>query len=73
MEGETELEMVRRHIREGEGHLKRQGELLARLRERGAPTDLAITLLEQFKDFQRQHEAHLIRLQTGSAFQRRQT
>ncbi len=44
MEGETELEMIRRHIREGEGVLKRQGELLARLRERGAPTDLATTL-----------------------------
>ena len=66
MEGETELEMVRRHVREGLGHLKRQGELIIRLQERGAPTAMAVALLEQFRDYQRQHEAHLARLQPGN-------
>ena len=65
MERETELEMVRRHIREGEGHLTRQAALITRLRERGVPTDMAIALLEQFTDYQRQHVAHLTRLQPG--------
>lgn len=65
MEGETELEMVQRHIREGEGHLRRQGELITRLQELGAPTDIATSLLEQFTDCQRQHKEHLTRLQPG--------
>ncbi len=56
MDSETELDMVRRHVREGEGHVKRQGEIVAELHAQGAPTDMAITLLEQFKDLQRQHK-----------------
>ena len=68
MEGETELEMVRRHVREGEGQVQRQSELLARLQERGAPTDLAVILLEQFEDIQRLHKEHLTRLEAGPAF-----
>ena len=67
MEGETELEMVRRYVREGKGQVQQQGELLARLQDQGAPTDVAVTLLKLFKDIQRQHEAHLTRLEAGSA------
>ena len=70
MEGETELEMVRRHVREGEGQVQRQSELLARLQERGAWTDMidmAVILLEQFEDIQRLHKAHLTRLEARLA------
>lgn len=67
MEGETELEMVQRHVREGGGQVQRQSELLARLQERGAPTDMAVILLEQFEDTQRLHKAHLTRLESEAA------
>lgn len=65
MEGGTELEMVRRHVREGEGHLGRQSEVIARPQKRGTPTDMAFALLEQFADYQRQHKEHLTRLDPG--------
>ena len=67
MKGETEIEMVQRHVREGGGHVQRQGELLARLQEQGAPTAMAVILLEQFEDIQRLHEAHLAKLGTKAA------
>jgi len=67
MDGETELEMVRRHVREGEGHVKRQKKVVTELQERGAPTDIAISLLGAFRDVQRQHIAHLARLE-GEGF-----
>jgi hypothetical protein len=56
---ETELEMVRRHIREGAGHLARQRFLIARMRMSGITTEEAETLLATFEDNQGQHEAHL--------------
>lgn len=66
MKRETDLEMVRRHVREGEVHVKRQEEIIAELKLRGAPTDVAVILLEQFEDVLRQHKAHLKRLQRAS-------
>ena len=63
MEGETELEMVRRHVREGEMHVKRQGEIVAELKEQGAPVDMAVALLNQFQNLLRQHKEHLARLE----------
>ncbi|TNC69471.1 hypothetical protein [Rubellimicrobium roseum] len=60
---ETELEMVQRHVREGEAHVKRQREIVAELRERGHPTDVAIALLAEFEDLLRQHKAHLVRIE----------
>ena len=61
--GETELQMVQRHVREGEAHVQRQREIITEMQERGAPTEMAVTLLEQFQDSLRQHRAHLVRIQ----------
>jgi hypothetical protein len=62
--GETELQMVQRHVREGEAHVQRQREIVTEMWERrGAPTDIAVTLLEAFQDTLRQHKAHLVRLE----------
>lgn len=60
-EGETKLEMLRRHVREGVDHVARQRVLVARLREDGLPVEEAEALLATFEDLQRQHEAHLRR------------
>ena len=62
-EGETELQMVQRHVRQGEAHVARQHEIVAELRERGHPTDMAVVLLGEFEDLLRLHEAHLARLE----------
>ena len=58
---ETELEMVQRHVREGEGHLANQRALIARLRTSHLPTEVAEALLATFEDVQREHKAHLTR------------
>ncbi len=60
---ETELEMVQRHVREGEIHIKRQHEIIARLKAGDHSTDEAEMLLAQFEDLQRQHKAHLARIE----------
>ncbi|ACA21280.1 hypothetical protein M446_7062 (plasmid) [Methylobacterium sp. 4-46] len=59
--GETELEMVRRHVEEGAEHIAKQRALIARLSEDGLPTQEAEALLVTFEDLQRQHEDHLAR------------
>ena len=64
---ETELEMVQRHVREGEAHVERQREIVVELREQGHPTDMAVTLLAEFEDLLRQHKAHLIRIEAQNA------
>lgn len=61
--GETELQMVQRHIREGNAHVQRQTEIVTQMWERGAPTDVAVTLLKQFQDTLRLHKAHLVRIE----------
>ena len=67
-EDETELEMVQRHVREGEAHVARQREIVVELRERGDPTEMALALLAEFEDLLHQHKAHLIRIEAkGSA------
>jgi ATP-dependent protease HslVU (ClpYQ) peptidase subunit len=63
--GETELQMVQRHVREGEAHVQRQREIVTKMWERGAPTDIAVTLLEAFQETLRQHKAHLSRLEAS--------
>jgi hypothetical protein len=60
---ETELAMVQRHVREGEGHLANQRALIARLKTSRLPTEEAETLLSNFEDLQHQHEAHLARVE----------
>jgi hypothetical protein len=60
---EKELQMVRRHVREGEARVQRQREIVMKMWEMGAPTNIAVTLLEAFQDTLRQHKAHLVRLE----------
>lgn len=50
---ETELEMIRRHVREGAVHLTSQRALIARLKVSDLPTDEAEALLDSFEDTQR--------------------
>lgn len=62
-EYETELEMARRHVREGMGHVTRQREIIADFQEHGFPTDLARELLSQFEATLGEHQRHLVRLE----------
>ena len=62
MLGETELEMVARHVRDGERHVTRQREIIAEFAARGASTVQASDLLMQFEATLRQHRKHLARL-----------
>ena len=59
---ETELEMVRRHVRQGAAGVTRQFQLMAKLRANGRPVEVAEQLLASFEESQWQHEAHLARL-----------
>ena len=63
VEAETELEMVERHVREGERHVANQREILAFLRRHNHPTELAETLLANLEAMQSLHRKHLARLQ----------
>ena len=58
---ETELEMVRRHVREGLKHLADQRAVIIRLKMLNLPTEVAEALLSTFENLQRQHEDHLAR------------
>ena len=60
---ETELEMVQRHVREGEKHLANQRALIARLQASHRPFEDAEALLHTFEEMQRQHKAHLARIE----------
>ena len=60
---ETELEMVRRHVRDGVGHLARQRRIVAGLHADSLLTEIAEQLLATFEDVQRQHMAHLALLE----------
>jgi hypothetical protein len=61
---ETELEMVRRHVRQGAAHIERQRDVLARLEGLGNVSLVAQAkqLLGEFQAIQREHESHLERL-----------
>ena len=60
---ETDLEMVRRHVRQGEVHVARQHEMVAKLRANGWLTEAALRLLATLEATQQQHKAHLARLE----------
>jgi hypothetical protein len=62
-EGETEFEMVRRHVEVGAEIVAKQRALIARLRRRDLPTEQAEALLILFEDTQRQNEEHRSRLE----------
>jgi hypothetical protein len=59
---ETELEMVKRHVRQGERHVKRQREIVQELFDHKHPTVLAEQLLLAFEETLFDHRAHLARL-----------
>ena len=59
---ETELEMVERHVREGERHVSRQREIVRELFDHNHPTQLAEQLLVAFEQTLLDHRAHLARL-----------
>ena len=63
-EGETEIEMVRRHVEEGAEHIAKQLTLIAHLKAKGLPFHDAEALLVTFEDLQRQHEDHLAQTAT---------
>ena len=62
MPGETELEMVRRHVCRGLVHVSRQHEIIAKLRKANHPTQLAEAVLLTLQSVQAEHEFHLKRL-----------
>src|SRR5262245_46309343 len=59
---ETELQMVERHIREGEVRVLRQREIVRELFDHNHPTALAEQLLLAFEQTLLDHRAHLTRL-----------
>ena len=56
--GETELEMVKRHVRQGERHVSRQLKIIADMTLRNQPTNVAKSLLLNFEISLRAHKAH---------------
>jgi len=54
----ADLRMVDDHIAQGERHVTRQEEIVALLRSRGHPTDVAEELLEEFRATLLQHRSH---------------
>jgi hypothetical protein len=59
---EPKLELVKRHVREGERLVIRQRAIISRLMEMGCPTTIADELLIEFETSLRQHRDHLARL-----------
>lgn len=62
MRGESELEMVSRHISQGDVTLSRQRALVQRLRDAGHDANQAEHLLAEFEMLQAEHVAHLARI-----------
>ena len=54
----ADLRMVDDHIAQGERHVTRQEEIVALLRSRGHPTEVAEQLLAEFQSTLRQHREH---------------
>jgi hypothetical protein len=64
MPGETPLAMVQRHVREGEGHILRQRDLVQHLEATQSPlTEEARTLLAWFNSLQDDHKTHLAQIE----------
>ena len=57
--GETEFEMVERHVRQGERRVSRQLEIIADMQRRGQFTGLAESLLFNLERSLRAHRDHL--------------
>lgn len=63
---ETDLDMVRRHVKEGEVYIARQEALVAKLECDGYNTAEAKILLRLFRSVMRLHQEHLHRLEGRS-------
>ncbi len=61
---ETELEMVERHVLEGEERIAGQHRVIARLEALGADTTLALQLLDSLCSIQQGHLSHWDRIRT---------
>lgn len=66
MQGEAELEMVRRHVAQGERHVQQQLALIARLERLGLDTLTAQELLADFERTLDLHKAYQERLTVPS-------
>ncbi len=60
--GETLIEMAHRHVAEGEDHLRRQREIVQRLKGLRLPTGEAERLLAQFEAALEEHRASVRRI-----------
>jgi hypothetical protein len=60
--GETEIQMVERHLAEGEKIIERQRELLTDLLDAEADPETAKSLLSSYLKTQSLHREHLARL-----------
>ncbi len=56
---ESGLEMARRHVRQGAERLRRQGELVERLRAAGIETKSSESLYQLFEELLHEHRRHL--------------
>jgi hypothetical protein len=61
--GETDLEMTRRHVAQGERHVADQRKVVDHLRKIGGDTDMASQLLEEFEATLEDHRDHRNRLE----------
>lgn len=64
---ETEIEMVRRHVREGQKHIIRQREIIASLPPNSDLANAANQLLDLFEKTLEAHLEHLARLSGSDA------
>lgn len=60
--GEAEIEMVRRHVCEGEEHVTRQRDIVARLPPSGDLAEIARALLPEVEESLEAHRTRLARL-----------
>ncbi|MBV8684296.1 MAG: hypothetical protein JO111_15570 [Caulobacteraceae bacterium] len=60
---ETQIEMAWRHVKQGEAHVQKQHEIIARLRRQSLPTGQAEALLHEFESTLEEHRASLDRLE----------
>jgi hypothetical protein len=64
--GETDLEMAMRHVREAEAHMARQIALIGEMRRGGHPTSDAEALLKVYEQLLGQYREHLEILRRSS-------
>ena len=62
-QSESTLQMAQRHVRQGADAIRRQREIIVRLRAGGFRTDTEDALLELLEDVQLQRVTHLEQLQ----------